>query len=218
MCGRFTQHFTWKELVELYNLTRLDNAPNLQPRSDIRPTTDIVIVREKDEDREAATVRWWLVPPWAKELSQKYAMFNARAETLTQRKAFAGPFKKRRCLIPASGFYEWKDEGGPRKTRYYITSKSGQPLTFAGLWEHNPHLELDSCTIIVTEPNALMAEIHDRMPVILPPEAHDVWLTEPREDLLQPAPDGDLIAYPVAPDIQDDDTVSRLQPPKGQAS
>jgi len=204
MCGRFTNHLTWREIVELYDLTRLDYAPNLRPRSDIRPSDDILILRDRGKGREAAMVRWWLVPPWAKELSSKYPLFNARAETIATRKSFAGPFRHRRCLIPASGFYEWRDEGGKRKTRYYVTSKSGAPLTFAGVWERNERLDLESCAIIVTEANEVIAPIHDRMPVILAPEDWAAWLAEPREDLLRPAPESDLIAWPVCSDIADD--------------
>ena len=97
------------------------------------------------------------------------------------------------------------DEGGRRKTRYYVTSRSGAPLTFAGLWERNARLDLESCAIIVTGANRVMAPIHDRMPVILAPEDWAAWLAEPREDLLKPAPDYDLIACPVPSDIRDDD-------------
>jgi len=212
MCGRFTNHLTWREIVELYDLTRGDYAPNTRPRSDIWPTDDILILRDRGEGREAAKVRWWLVPAWAKETSSKYPMFNARAESLATRKSFAGPFRCRRCLIPASGFYEWADEGGTRKTRYYITSRTGAPLTFASLWERNERLDLESCAIIVTEANEVMAPIHDRMPVILAPEDWAAWLAEPREDLLRPAPEDDLIAWPVRSDIADDTPPDALVP------
>lgn len=205
MCGRFTHYLTWSEIVELYRLTLDQPALNLAPRSDIRPTTDILIVRDRDGGREAAMVRWWLIPPWATEVTSDYAMFNARAETITKRKSFAGAFRHKRCLIPASGFYEWKDEGGKRKTRYYVTTKSGAPLTFAGIWERNANLDIESCAIIVTRPNSMMAKIHDRMPVILAANEWEAWLAEPREDLLKPAPEDDLIAYPVRSDIKDDD-------------
>ena len=214
MCGRYTNLMSWREIVELYRLTEGSFRPNLAPRLDIRPTTDVVIVRQRhDGAREGAMVRWWLVPPWAKELSSEYPMFNARAETVAERKSFAGPFKHRRCLIPASGFYEWKAEGGKRKTRYYITSKSGAPLTFAGLWERNTNLDIESCTIIVTSPNKTMAAIHNRMPVILAEDDCDAWLTEPHRDLLRPAPDDDLIAYPVPSDIKDEDPPEVLARP-----
>lgn len=163
---------SWREIVELYRITELDRAPNLQPRADIRPTTDILIVRDHGDQREGAMARWW--------------------------------------LIPASGFYEWKDEGDKRKTRYYITTKSGAPLTFAGLWERNDILDVESCTIIVTQPNKMMAEIHNRMPVVLAEDDWESWLAEPREDLLKPAPEDDLIAYPVRSDIKDDDPAQSL--------
>jgi putative SOS response-associated peptidase YedK len=214
MCGRFTNLMSWSELVEIYRLTDPDFRPNLRPRLDIRPTDDIVIVRKGEKGgRGAAMAQWWLVPPWVKEESRDFAMFNARADTVDQKKSFAGPFRRRRCLIPASGFYEWKDEGkGKRKTRHYITTKSGAPLTFAGLWELNEHLDLLSCTIIVTEANAVLSPIHNRMPVILADDDWDAWLAEPRKDLLCPAPEDDLVAYAVSSDIRDDDDPEVLAP------
>lgn len=132
-------------------------------------------------------------------------MFNARAETVATRRSFAGPFRSRRCLIPASGFYEWRVEGSRRKMRCYVTSRSAAPLTFAGLWERNARLDLESCAIVVTAANRVMAPIHDRMPAILAPEDRAAWLAAPRENLLRPAPNDDLIAYPVRSDIRDDD-------------
>ena len=217
MCGRFTNKMTWHEIVELYGLTEGDFRPNLRPRLDIRPTDPVLIVRNREGGgREATFVKWWLVPAWAKEEDHSYSMFNARAESVATRRSFSGPFRHRRCLIPASGFYEWTAaEKGRRKTRFYITTRSGAPLTFAGLWEWNEHLGIESCTIIVTEPNALLARIHNRMPVILAREDWEGWLKEPRKDLLRPAPEEDLMAFPVPSDIRDDDSPDVLAPPVG---
>lgn len=211
MCGRFTNHLSWSDIVRLYRIASGQPALNLRPRSDIRPTTEVLIVRERNGVREAAMAMWWLVPPWAKEAGRAYAMFNARAEGIDTKRSFAGPFRTKRCLIPASGFYEWKTEG-KKKTRCYITTKSGAPLTFAGLWERNDHLGVESCTIIVTKPNRLLATIHNRMPVILAEEDWDAWLAQPRKDLLRPAPEDDLVAYPVRNDIKDDDPPEALAP------
>jgi putative SOS response-associated peptidase YedK len=222
MCGRFTNHMSWREIHDRYvGKWRPPYRPplralNLPPRSDIRPTTDVVIIRTDVEgDREAVSARWSLVPPWAEDLKQTYAMHNARADSIAEKPSFREAFKKRRCLIPASGFYEWKTIDGTGKkaikVRHYITSKSGEPLTFAGLWEINKQLNVESCTMVCTDPNELMAPIHDRMPVILAESDWESWLAEPRLDLLKPAPVDDLIAYPVRSDIKDDDPLESLR-------
>lgn len=214
MCGRFTNLVSWGELVRRYRLTDTGFRPNLRPRLNICPTDPVMTVRKRDDGtREGAIVMWWLVPPWAKEKAKGYPMFNARSETAADKPAFREAFRRRRCLVPASGFYEWKDEGGKRKTRYYITTRSGAPLTFAGLWERNERLGVESCTILVCAPNPLMAGIHDRMPVVLREDDWDAWLDAPRQDLLCPALEDDLVAYPVPPDIADDDPPAKIAAP-----
>ncbi len=212
MCGRFTNQITWRELVELYGIHD-QPALNLRPRYNVAPSQDIPIVRpvmpddtgeEEDEDapREVVMARWGLVPFWAKDLKVGYKMINAKAETVDEKPAFRNAFKRRRCLIPADGFYEWKKlKGGKEKQPYRLCLPDQRPFAFAGLWEANDKLEVTSCTIITCAPNTVAAEIHDRMPVILPPEAYADWLSQatPPEDakaLLTPYA-GKMIAYPV---------------------
>lgn len=184
MCGRFTNALTWAELVSLYRLTDppADRAPNLQPRYNVCPTQDVPIVRAlPDGGRQLATLRWGLVPFWAKDTRIGYSTINARAETVASKPAFRDAFKHRRCIVPASGFYEWK-VGPGGKQPLYITRRDGAPLSFAGLWERWKDREsgqdLESCSIIVTSANELLRPIHDRMPVILDSADFPLWLGE----------------------------------------
>lgn len=200
MCGRFTNAITWRELVELY---RIHDQPalNLRPRYNVAPTQEIPFCRLADAGREIGLGRWGLIPAWAKDLKSGYSTINARAETVAEKPSFRSAFKSRRCLIPADGFYEWKklEEGGKQPYRLCLADRL--PFSFAGLWERNDKLDVTSCTIIVTEPNAVASEVHDRMPVILDPEQYDAWLSpataaEEAKALLQPYP-GAMISYPV---------------------
>lgn len=214
MCGRFTNQITWRELVELY---RIHDQPalNLRPRYNVAPSQDIPIVRpvhkdDADDDendrnddapREVVMARWGLLPFWAKDMKVGTKMTNAKAETVDEKRAFRNAFRRRRCLIPADGFYEWKKLDANTKQPYRLCLPGQRPFAFAGLWEANDKLAVTSCTIITTEPNAVAAEIHDRMPVILPPEAYDEWLSqatppEAAKALLKPYA-GEMIAYPV---------------------
>jgi putative SOS response-associated peptidase YedK len=207
MCGRFTDMVSWRELVELYQLTLdLGEAPNREPRYNIAPTQQIsVIVRDDAGERRHRTMRWGLVPVWWKKpLKAVPSTFNARAETVATSGMFRSAFKARRCLIPASGFYEWT---GDKKARqpHYITATDGGPLTFAGLHEfwRDPGTGDDvlSATIITTEANRFVSTIHDRMPVILSKDNWQAWLDKPREDLLKPAPEDVLQEWPVTPKV-----------------
>jgi putative SOS response-associated peptidase YedK len=149
---------SWRELVELYRLTDDQPALNVPARYNVAPTQQVPIVRLEDGRRRLAMVRWGLVPFWAKDLNVGYKMINARAETVAEKPSFRTAFRKRRCLVPASGFYEWKGPAG-EKQPYYITLKGG-PMTFAGLWESWRSAEgetIESCTIIVTDANTLCA-------------------------------------------------------------
>lgn len=215
MCGRFTNQITWRELVELY---RIHDQPalNLRPRYNVAPSQDIPIVRlveeredapkdaegdEREPEREIAIARWGLVPFWAKDLKVGYKMINAKAETVDEKPAFRAAFKARRCLIPADGFYEWKKLDAKTKQPYRLCLPGQKPFAFAGLWEHNRDLDVTSCTIVTTDANEVTAPIHDRMPVILPPETWAAWLspeTPPADAkaLLKPY-EGAMIAYPV---------------------
>ncbi|HEX9029364.1 MAG TPA: SOS response-associated peptidase, partial [Anaerolineales bacterium] len=151
---------------------------------------------------------WGLIPSWAKDPSIGSRLINARADTLAEKPSFRSAYRRRRCLIPATGFYEWKaNPGSKTKTPMYITLASGKPFAFAGLWEnwHSPDgSQVLSCTIITTEPNELMAGIHNRMPVILPEEAYAVWLDandrgpDELNPLLKPFPAEQMAAYPVS--------------------
>lgn len=206
MCGRFTQTRTWPELVELYRLADTLGPSPLQPRYNIAPTQDVPVVRRRDgsEARELTLARWGLIPSWAKDMDMGARMINARAETVHEKPSFRRAFRHRRCLVAADGFYEWRKQPRGAKQPYFITVGGGRPFAFAGLWEawNAPvgHM-VESCTIITTEANDDLRPIHDRMPVILTPEAFDRWLAPslPLDDaraLLKPF-DGEMTAYPV---------------------
>ena len=163
MCGRFTQHYTWRELVALYRLTM--PAVNLQPRYNIAPTTTIDVVVPRAGDRlELVQMRWGLIPSWWKKTAKEApSTFNARAETVAEKPMFRAAFKRSRCVIPASGYYEWKaTETG--KQPYYISAADGSVLSFAGLWDEWHDVEtgemVKSCTIIVTAANAFTRKTH----------------------------------------------------------
>ncbi|HEY0613119.1 MAG TPA: SOS response-associated peptidase [Candidatus Elarobacter sp.] len=159
-------------------------------RYNIAPTQDVLAVRN-DGGGEAGTLRWGLVPPWARDLAAGQTLINARAETLAEKPAFRGPLQRRRCVIFADGFYEWSGAKGKRQP-YRFTVDDGAPFAFAGLWERwgSPDAPVDSCTIVTCTPNALLAAIHDRMPVILDDGALDAWLYGPIGDAL-----GALVPY-----------------------
>lgn len=181
MCGRFTLMADAETLRQAFEL---DSAPDLTPRYNVAPTQPVAGViaasaeAGSDKKRALEIFRWGLIPSWAKDPAIGNRMINARAETLAEKPAFRAALKRRRCLILADGFYEWKAEGR-KKTPIFIQLKDGDPFAFAGLWEvwQSPEGDLiKSCTLITTTPNALMEKIHDRMPVILPPPAYDTWL------------------------------------------
>lgn len=210
MCGRFTNLLSWREIVELYGITNTDFRPNLAPRYNVAPSQDVPIVRA---GRELAVVRWGLIPFWAKDEKIAWRTINARAETVAEKPAFRAAFKARRCLVPASGFYEWQARGKGPKQPWYITGRDGRPLAFAGLWERwrGPDGTVESCTIIVTQANEFMRRLHDRMPVILDAADFDAWLDPDAGDgraLLRPCPDEWLEAWPVSTHVnrpQNDD-------------
>jgi putative SOS response-associated peptidase YedK len=166
MCGRYALHSNPDVVALMFGLSQV---PAYTPRFNIAPTSQVLIIRKN----EAAMVRWGLVPHWAKDPSIGAKMNNARAETVAEKPSFRDAYRKRRCLIPASGFYEWKLEGG-RKQPYYIHPSSGELFSFAGLWEQ--WHDLQTCAIITTDANQKMAAVHDRMPVIVSPADYPVWL------------------------------------------
>ena len=174
MCGRYTLRTPVDSLVEAFDI--VDYPSSLTPSYNIAPTQEVAAVVEEDEKRKLEMFHWGLIPSWAKDPSIGNKMINARAETVSEKPSFRKAFKVRRCLILADGFYEWqKTDNG--KQPYYIKMQDDSPFAFAGLWEiwQNGE-EIRSATIITTEANDLMNEIHHRMPVILPPEDYGMWL------------------------------------------
>lgn len=177
MCGRYTLRTPARRFAELFDLLDL---PELKPRYNIAPTQTVPVVRLDDHSRRWTSMRWGLVPSWAKDPSIGNRMLNARSETAAEKPAFRMAMRQRRCLVPTDGFYEWKKQG-KQKVPYLITLRDEQPFAFAGLWEcwKSPTGPLETCTILTTSANELLAPLHDRMPVIL--DRHDFaeWL-EPR--------------------------------------
>jgi putative SOS response-associated peptidase YedK len=196
MCGRFSQAYTWAEILAFSQpLTDGGTPRNLQARYNIAPTTEIDIIRRTAAGgRELIKARWGLVPGWWKKpLKDMPATFNARAETVDEKAMFRHAFVTRRCIIPATGFFEWT---GEKKERipHHISAADGAILGFAGLWEtwRSPEgEEIVTATIIVREANAFMAKIHDRMPAMLHPRDFDAWLSGAggKELLMQPPPE-----------------------------
>ncbi len=205
MCGRFALGLSPDDLTAFFGLVE---APEYGPRYNIPPSTSILSIRAAEGVRRADPLRWGLVPHWAKEVKTGYALINARAETLATKPAFRDAFRRRRCLIPAEGFYEWQAQaGGAGKQPYFVSRTDGAPMAFAGLWERwrSPQGEpLESCVIIVTAANALIQPIHDRMPVLLDPEDFGRWLDPTNQDvdalkgLLRSYPPERLQAWPVS--------------------
>jgi putative SOS response-associated peptidase YedK len=206
MCGRATYKLTWEEIVALYRLTLGQPAPhNFQPRFNVCPTTTIDAIVADNGKRELIRARWGLVPNWwSKPLKElKLATFNARAETIAEKPMFRSAFKRKRCLIPVSGYYEWQDTPGGKQP-WYFTAQNGSPaLTVAGLWDEWTDKEtgkpLKSCTMIITEPNEFVAEVHDRMPVLLGEGQFDQWLSgKAGIEYLKPAANDLLQKWPVS--------------------
>ena len=214
MCGRYMLRADPHQLGRAFRLDELSQIPRDLPlRFNIAPSQAVPIVRElrivrqagDGAGRELAAVRWGLIPAWAKEPSIGNKMINARAESVAEKPAFRAAFRSRRCIVPASGFYEWQRRGRGPARPYLIRRKDGKPIGFAGLWEgwRDPATGevVESCTVITCEPNELMAELHDRMPVILDPADYDRWL-DPKaagaEELLRPCPAAWLEAIPVS--------------------
>ena len=201
MCGRFTQFFTWRELVDLYRLTQPPR--NLRPRYNIAPTTSVEVVRMTGAGPELVSMRWGLIPGWWKKTAREVpSTFNARAETVAEKPMFRSAFKRTRCIVPASGYYEWQTIG-KEKHPYFITSADGGLLSIAGLWDEWKDREtgeaVTSCTLIVTAANEFTRRIHDRMPVLLERRDCDVWLTgKVGIEILRSAPEGALRMWPVS--------------------
>ncbi len=201
MCGRFTQRYTWSEVHTFLNV--FGTPLNLRPRYNIAPTTTVDVVRlDREGRRELVSMRWGLVPMWwAKALKSVPATFNAKAETVAVKPMFRDAFKRRRCIVPASGFYEWTG-GKNDKTPHLFSAADGSPiLAFAGLWDRwkSPEGEdVLSCTIIVSGASAWMAPYHDRMPVLLREADFGTWLDgSAGPEVLRPAAESALREWTV---------------------
>ena len=204
MCGRFTLHTPATKIEEVFHLPD-DSAMELKPRYNIAPSQGIPIIRYTDAGCEMVMARWGLIPAWSKESKSKYSTINARIESVAEKPTYRTPFKRRRCLIPADGFFEWKVVNG-HKIPHHIRMRDGSVFAFAGLWDHweGEGQTLDSCTIIVMPSNEVMKPIHERMPAIIAPAHYDLWLDSRVTDkqvimqYLTSAPSSQLTAYPVS--------------------
>lgn len=192
MCGRYALHSRPDVIALAFGLR--ETPASIVPRFNIAPTTEVLVVRADGHgEREPARVRWGLVPRWAKDPKRTTTLNNARGETVAQKPSFREAYRKRRCLVPANGFYEWK-RIETRKQPYYVTPADGELFALAGLWERwdGPEGSLETCAIVTTAANAPMESIHDRMPVIVAPQDHARWLDcavgNDVADLLLPCP------------------------------
>jgi putative SOS response-associated peptidase YedK len=204
MCGRFSLHTSEPQIREAFGLEHTEPL-GLKPRYNVAPSQDIPIVRDIDTGPELVLARWGLVPHWSKESKLKYSTINARIESVAEKPTYRTPFKRSRCLIPADGFYEWKQVAG-NKIPHHIRMHDGNVFAFAGLWDHweGEGETLDSCVIITTPSNEVMKPIHERMPAIIAPAHYDLWLDSRmtgKDEIMQylfSAPSSQLTAYPVS--------------------
>jgi putative SOS response-associated peptidase YedK len=203
MCGRYLILSSPQAFRRLFGYRA---EPDFPPRYNVAPTQPVPIVRLAERERQFALVRWGLIPPWVKDPRTFTLLVNARAESVNAKPAFRNAMRRRRCLFPADGFYEWKDDGG-RKRPFCIRPKDRAPIAFAGLWETwtGPNgEEMETAAIVTTQANRDLAALHSRMPAIIPERAFDLWLDCAAFDevtataLLDPAPDGLLEAYEIS--------------------
>lgn len=200
MCGRYIIITSPDELRRLFGYP---DQPNFPPRYNVAPTQPIPIVRMTEGQRRFALVRWGLMPPWVKDPKNFTLLINARGESAHEKPSFRNAMKRRRCLIPADGFYEWKG-----RQPYLVRRMGGGPLAFAGVWEtwSGPNgEEMESAAIVTVEASPLLRQVHHRMPVMLTPESYGVWLdcddvpAEKAVSAINVLPDTQLEAYPVSP-------------------
>jgi putative SOS response-associated peptidase YedK len=218
MCGRYCISTAPEAIRRLF---RYPEQPNFPPRYNVAPTQPVPIVRLVEGQRQFALVRWGLIPPWVKDPKAFSLVINARGESVNDKPAFRNAMKRRRCLFPADGFYEWKTEAG-RKRAFFARSKLRVPLAFAGLWETwmGPNgEEMETAAIITTTANAEMAQVHHRAPVIVAPEQFDFWLDAGNDEwaataLIAPAPDGSMEVYEVSGEVNRvaNDTPALIEP------
>lgn len=205
MCGRFTLSVSAEDLARLFSLDPA-GMPPLLPRYNIAPTQPVLAIRaDRTGGREAVFLRWGLIPGWARDPAIGGRLINARSETAADKPSFRSAFRRRRCLVPADGFYEWRSAGRVKQP-YHLHASDGGPFAIAGLWERwsaPDGLDVETCTLLTTAANEAVAAIHDRMPVIVAPPDFDRWLdpdlTDPLavEDLLRPVATDFLAWYPV---------------------
>ena len=208
MCGRFTLFEPDQVLAREFGVS---DFPPRSPRYNIAPSQQITAVRAtpSGSGREIALLRWGLIPSWSKDPAAGNRLINARAETAREKPSFRNAFRRHRCLIPTSGFYEWqRQERG--KQPYFIRMRNGHPFAFAGLWdrwESPDEVAVETCTILTTAANDVLAPIHDRMPAIVAPREYDRWLDPSLKDpdalapLLVPFPPEAMLAFPVSPRV-----------------
>jgi putative SOS response-associated peptidase YedK len=219
MCGRFVIKSSPDEIREFFGFTE---RPNFPQQFNVAPTQPIPLVRVERNSRHFALARWGLIPSWVKDPRNFALLFNARVEGIADKPAFKAAIRRRRCLVPADGFYEWRREGKTRRP-FFIRRRDGAPMALAGIWEtwiDRDGGEIDTAAVITCAANATLAPIHDRMPVIIEPKDFAIWL-EPNETqfqaalpLLRPAPDDLLEAYEVSPRVNkaENDVAENLAP------
>jgi putative SOS response-associated peptidase YedK len=206
MCGRFFLQSSREAIAKLFGASA---PPAFAPRYNVAPTQQIPAVRAAGDGRECVSLRWGFIPSWSQD--GKLSPINAMSETAADKPMFRGAFRKRRCLVPASGFYEWKAVAAKKKQPYAIRLADDKPLAFAGLWEKwaGPDGDVESCCILTTAPNELVGAIHNRMPVILDAPDFGQWLDPDEQDaaalapLLRPFPAERMRAYPVSTWVND---------------
>jgi putative SOS response-associated peptidase YedK len=206
MCGRFTFDIPLEVLVEIFGLKEISE---IRPSYNIAPTQQVAVVRQISDHNSLVPMKWGLVPSWAKDPAIRSQMINARAETVAVKPSFRHAIKYRRCIVPGSGFFDWKHEG-KSKQPYYFRMKNGRPFGFAGIWEEWKAPDgtlLDTFSILTTTANDLVATVHERMPVILPFDDYGTWLnkhlTDPAqlEPFYEPFPAELMDAYPVSDQV-----------------
>lgn len=207
MCGRFTLFADYNEIINRFDIEAAIQEDLYLPSFNIAPSNSVLSVINDGQKNRLGYLKWGLIPPWAKDEKIGYKLINARAETIADKPSFRDAYQKRRCIIIADSFYEWKRHQKQMKTPMRIKLKSSELFAMAGLWERwkSPEGKLVfTCTVITTEPNELMKDIHDRMPVILKPEDENIWLNNSNSDfsrlneLLKPLPADLMEAYEVS--------------------
>jgi putative SOS response-associated peptidase YedK len=224
MCGRFSNKARPEQIEKEFKVGA-KNPGIYKPRYNIAPTQMIDTVIEKTGERIIEQLKWGLVPSWSKDPEMGNRMINARAETITEKPSFREAFKSRRCIIPATGFYEWQRKGAGGKQPFYFYLKDKEVFGLAGLWENwidkQTGEELETCAIITTEANHVLEPVHERMPVILKPESYDEWLdekiknTDRLQRLLKPYPPEEMDSHPVGksvniPDVDSPELIAPL--------